>query len=328
MNDYKNQIVEYPPLQSGIADKVFQLDGDDKVYVILDDTYDTQEINNINPLLKDNNIFGVYDEPIFTYIIGTQMEIIEKNIIRDKINPTDQMCNIENMHIWAKLALSKQEINSKHNSILNDSHINYLNIESSFLNGENINNTELSNGIIDRIYYAGELKINGQEVIINFLSGTFMNGLINATDPPQEARDCIESFFKKIDPTLSVVIDVSGTTFINKEMTRPLLNKYVSTVNLNVGVFTNRADASKYNKKNIDLAKLQNIIAQKTRSKYKDEGQISELTQQYNDLKDNNFGMTKYTPESGGSRLLKHNTKSRRYRKKYNKHSKKNKRYY
>jgi hypothetical protein len=70
------------------------------------------------------------------------------------------------MHIWAKLALSTQEINTKHNSILNDSYINYLNIQSSILNNKEFDKTDVSTGIIDRIFYAGELKIDKKKMYI------------------------------------------------------------------------------------------------------------------------------------------------------------------
>jgi hypothetical protein len=318
-----DQIVDYKnPMNGVIEDKRFQFEDEDdgNFYLILDETYDLGEINKMNTLLKDNEIFGAVtvDPTIFTYIIGTQMEYKGTNIlVRDDTDPENQECNTNKMHIWAKIALSTQEINTKHNNILYDSFINYENIKNS-----KIDETDLFNGVIDRIYYAGELKINMKgEVVFNFLSGTYMNGLINATNPPDETIDCITNFLmhEKIGAT-SAIPDVTGKTFINKKMTKDLLNKYVTNINLQVGVFDNITDANNYNNKRFNLAKIQGQINMLIRSKlrFKDnpkflednEVKIDELTQQYNDLMANNFNMIKYTvPVLGGKRKGKIKTK-------------------
>ncbi len=103
-------------------------------------------------------------------------------------------------------------------------------------------------------------------------------------------------------------------------MTKDLLNKYVTNINLQVGVFDNITDANNYNNKRFNLAKIQGQINMLIRSKlrFKDnpkflednEVKIDELTQQYNDLMANNFNMIKYTvPVLGGKRKGKIKTK-------------------
>lgn len=358
----KNQIVEYPPQEStNIEDKLFKFDGDNNFYLILDTTFSSEGINRMNPLLKDDEIFG--SKPgIFTYIIGSQATITNNQIFRDLSEPTDNICNIENMHIWAKLALSTQEINSKHNSILQDSYLNYLNIQNSIENNKTIDETIKYNGIIDRIFYAGELKIDKkiedekdknkfiQNVYINFLSGTFMRDYIDCGNPPEETVNCINRFFKEkifknnnseivfdfvkksetndtsvIEQKLT--IDTTCNTFITQKMEKTLLDDYVRNIDLKVGVFTNEPDAKKYNKKNTELAKLNSKINAQRRSKFPNESAIENLEKERDILLSNNFGMQMYQPFSGGN---KKKTKRRRYRKinrnntKYNKRSKKN----
>jgi hypothetical protein len=332
----KDQVVEYPTQLSAIEDKTFQFPNDDKFYMILDDTFSLQGVNKINPLLKDDEIFGTTmgTETIFTYIIGTQIIITEnKQLIRDIVPGMERECRIEEMHIWAKLALSTQEINTKHNSILNDSYINYLNMETSILNNKEFDKTDVSTGIIDRIFYAGELKIDkNKNVYINFLSGTFMDKeQIPCKNPPENSKICIEEFFKKIEAN-SVTIDTSCETFINKNMTRELLNQYVDTGDLKVGVFNNKQDALNYKNKNKKLSKIQFDIGYKNRSisKFPNQSQslteeIKKLEQEYNDLLSDNFNMIKYTPTPSGGK--KNKTKRRRfYKKRKNKNSKKIKR--
>jgi len=321
----EDQIVEYPTELSRIENKLFQFNDDDKFYLILDDKFSLERLNKFNSILKDDEIFGVKigTDTIFTYIIGSQVDITENNqLIRDIITPSmNRNCDLQNMHIWAKLALSTQEINTKHNSILNDSYINYLNIQNSILNDTQINKTDRFNGIIDRIFYAGELKIDkNNNVYINFLSGTFMDrDKIPCDNPPEESKICIETFFKNINAK-TVTIDTSCKTFIDKPMTRDLLDNYLDA-GLEVGVFNTKQDALNYNRKQIDLAKLQSIITNKKRSKFQNINEITELEQKYNDLLSNNFGMIAYTPQLGGR---KNKTKRRRcHKKNNNKHSKK-----
>ena len=78
----KDQAVEYPTQLSAIENKLFELDNDGKFYLILDDTFSREGVNKINPLLKDDEIFGtkIGDETIFTYIIGTQIEITKDKL--------------------------------------------------------------------------------------------------------------------------------------------------------------------------------------------------------------------------------------------------------
>jgi hypothetical protein len=237
------------------------------------------------------------------------------------------------MHIWAKLALSTQEINTKHNSILNDSYTNYLNIQSSINNNTPIDKTNKFNGIIDRIFYAGELKIDqNNNVYINFLSGTFMRDKILCDNPPEETTICIKRFVENIIKdnenikVNSVNIDTTCKTFINKNMTRDLLDNYITNIGLKVGVFNNRQAANDFNRKSLNLAKLRGKIDSKKKLKpqFQNVNEITKLQQEYDDLLSNDFGMVEYTPQLGGSRAIKHKTKRRRYRKKNNKHSKKN----
>ena len=334
----KDQIVEYGNIRDRgvIENKIFQLKDDDNFYLILDERYDLGQINKINTLLKDNEIFGavITNPTIFTYIIGTQMEYKEPNIlVRDDTNPpeTNQICDVDKMHIWAKIALSTQEINTKHNSILYDSFINYENIKNSII--DEIDKTDLFNGVIDRIYYAGELKIdmNGN-VIINFLSGTYMNGRIEATNPPEQTKNCITKFFTDKLGTTLVTIDDTGETFIDNEMTKDLLNQYVTNINLQVGVFKNHEDAIKYKFKRSNLYKIEyQIEAQKKlRLRFpklvkEADTKIITLTQEYNHLNEDDFNMIKYTvPVLGGKRRSKQQTKTKGKRKRKRKTKKRN----
>lgn len=292
----KDQIAEYPAQQSSIENKIFKLEDDENFYLIIGDTFDERGINKMNTLLKDDEIFGarINKPTIFTYIIGTQIKYIEKSniLVRDiDTEPTNHIYNLNDTHIWAKLALSTQEINSKHNNMLYDSNINFITMQNSIIKGKKIDETVLFTGAIDRIYYAGELIINtNKEVTINFMSGTFMIDVIETTNPPQETIDCIKMFFKYIGAS-SVEIDVLGKTFINKKMTRDLLDDYIINANLQVGIFEDINDAKKYQFKKLNLARLQTQIYAQTRSRFKNEAKISELKQEYEDLQNNTFNM-------------------------------------
>ena len=333
----KDQIVDYGDIRDrgGIENKIFQLKDDDNFYLILDERYDLGQINKINTLLKDNEIFGavITNPTIFTYIIGTQMEYKEPNIlVRDDTNPpeTNQICDVDKMHIWAKIALSTQEINTKHNNIIIDSYKIYENINKSIINKEKIDDTDLFNGVIDRIYYAGELAISKDKdnkndikykVNINFLSGTYMaGGGINATNPPEQTINCIKKFFT--DKFGATSVTISHTTFINNIITRHLLDEYIRNANLQVGVFKKREDAIKYKNKKLDLAKIQGQINKQIQLKTKFENnaeivvradaEINKLTKQNDALMIDNFNMIKYTvPVLGGKRRLKTKRKTK-----------------
>ena len=54
----KDQVVEYPTQLSAIEDKKFQFPNDDKIYIILDDTFSLQGLNKIEMRSQKKNSLG------------------------------------------------------------------------------------------------------------------------------------------------------------------------------------------------------------------------------------------------------------------------------
>ena len=327
----QDQIVEYPQNEMGIENKIFQLD-DGKFYVILENT-DANGTNKMNSLLKNDEIFGakISDDTIFTYIIGTQVNVTRDGKIMRNLSPAENKpCNINEMNLWAKIALSKQEINTKHGSILYDSYVNYTNIQNAINDNMPIDEMDLFNGIIDRIYYAGELKLDrNNHLHINFLSGTFMMDRMPCQDPPDSTRICLEDFFRnklKFDGSFS--IDTSCKTFIGHNMTQSLLDQYVLGSGLKVVVFNNKDDATMFLNKGRNLSKIKATIDRVTNmlNKYPNNqtnrDELNKLTANYNELNANNFGMVEYVPQTFGGRKYKRKIMKKRKTKKYRYHKK------
>ena len=205
--------------------------GDNKNYMFLE-KIDKNKIDKLSPLLKNDEIFGYSDNAVFTYIIGSQCPIIDNQITR--VQYTNNFVNINDMQIWGKPVLSKQEINTRHLNILFDSKKNYDIIMNN--TDPNIDiSVAIKTGVIDNIFYAGEMRysvLNGNKTIeLNFLSGTFMIDVIDCLHVPDLIIQNITKFFRE-SPKLGFngelkIVNNSCETFITKNIDKRTLDDYI-----------------------------------------------------------------------------------------------------
>lgn len=230
----------------------------DKYYYI-DDVL-SNKIDEINPTLKDDEILTDLVGRVYTYIIGTEINL-DNFLSRDENNGT---CNVNNMHIWAKKALSVQELASKHGSILYSSNEIFKKLNSMSLENRPTRE-ELKTGVIDRIYYAGEFIIENdandvKQIRINLLSGTYMLGKVDCKNVPLAVKNCILKFLKHKFGEINVYIDESGKTMITEQMSIELLNDYVNKGGVVVYEFDNAQQAKTFSGRKLALSKINSRI--------------------------------------------------------------------
>ena len=301
------QSVSYPfKDKSGIMKKVFTLENDPKFYVIKKLINETR-FNQYVYTYKDEEVpYG--PDGIFTYRLGSQcnVDVANKTISRNLSND----CDLDRMHIWTRPSLTVQEINTKHMNILTDSDSRYDEIINSFNNNIPIDNLTLYNGIIDQIFYAGELHKNGNQATINFLSGTYMTGVISCSSPSPEVIECITNFFRKLN--MSCTVDTSCKTLITDPMTREMLDAHIRAGDLEVYVFDSEADASGLDTRELKISRLlgKKAMVERQAARVPSEQltkQLSDLQTEYDRLV--SITGTRYVPEN-----MRGGMKSRRRR--------------
>ena len=267
------QITDYNLSHGSIAYSLFQLENDPSSFYLIDiDKH--LEFDKIITLLKDSDIF-TEDDGVFTWIIGTQLN----DNLTSNGPPTS--CDPSELHLWSKKVKSIQEIRTKHLDIIISSLSNKNIISSNEADKEDIKDA-LYDGVIDYILYAGELMKktvieNGIEkciLTINFLSGTYMSGIVDAENPNQYTKDCIENVFmniareKDLNLNIDIRFDTSVETFINNKykMTLPLLQEFIYR-GAKVYKFLNKSDALVMRDKPLNLAKLQGYLSMYERMK-------------------------------------------------------------
>lgn len=248
--------------QVSIENASFQLPNDNKFYVIKVPN-ENPKLQEISHTLKDDEILGA-GNGVFTFIIGTEMDD----------------SGMESIHIWSRKVMSIQEIYTKHVNIMQSSEKIYFKKEQRLP----LTDVEVHDGIIDSIFYAGELEIRDEKVaILNLLSGSYMLNFIDARNPSIEVIEHIEQLLKTIVGFDEVIIDKSGKTFINQRfnMTSDLLHTYVC-LGANVYVFDTKEESKKFLNKSIDIAKLKGRYDIEKRMK--NASQMEQLTFQIEQL--------------------------------------------
>jgi hypothetical protein len=276
MEEFKPQKIEEGMTHGAIAFNSFQLNDDPSSFYLIE-IENKLEFNQMISLLKDSDIF-TEEDGIFTWIIGTQLN----NNLTSNGPPTS--CNPSDLHLWSKKVSSIQEIRTKHIDIILSSLSNKNIISSRDADQDDIKDA-LYDGVIDYILYAGELRKktirqNGMEycsLTINFLSGTFMDGVVDAENPSEYTKRCIENIFTniaredQIDLNVNVQFDTSVKTFINDEykMTRPLLEEFMHR-GAKVYKFSNKADMLAVKNKAMNIVRLEGILPMYQRMKNDD----------------------------------------------------------
>jgi len=287
------------------------------------------QVDKINPLLVDEEILGNLDsrgDSIFTFVIGTSylVDEHEKKLVSDDTD-NNGVCDISKMHIWTKNAFSVQEINSKHTSIMLESDHNWNSIDRAFHDDVEIDSVIKTNGVIDKYYYAGEMKINlsQHKISINFLSGTFMMDIIDVSHVSDDIKKCITSFLQNKFRGWTIEIDETGQTYITQEMTTHMLDYYINHGVIRVKQFDTEEQAKKYANRKMTLVRIQmQINAEKQiidRFKTDNTPRYLQLVEDYKKLE--NAPIEEYVPTTN---LTKGGTKKyKRKQKKYRSHKKK-----
>jgi hypothetical protein len=260
--EFKPSKMDEIPSQGSIPFNLFQLRNDASYYMIELEPGKDHEIflqslgfERINPLLEDDEIY-TGDEGVYTWIIGTKLN---HNLESDG-QPTS--CDPSKLHLWCKKTQSQQEIRTKHADIIYSS-----------MSKKNYEEFDVDYNVIDYLLYAGELvlkRINGNyNIYINFLSGTYMDGVVNAKNPSDYTKQCVSNVFKyfaeyaDINPNnVQIVFDTTTKTYINDEyqMTEPLLNEFIYR-GAKIYRFPNKPDALAVKNKSLNLARLNGTLS-------------------------------------------------------------------
>ena len=213
--------------------------------------YISQPTSNAQPLHSDPKINQLTDVIPLERIPGLSNGVYVWILGRNMQGEQD---------LWMIKSLSKQEIGTKHIDIV--------------LRSKDKINAGLSDHVIQCIQYAGEMSIemhdNDKFVYVNLLSGTYMDGKIDARNIPEHIKDDLikqlNGFFGSDNamsnssrPSSMIHVLETGTSFIddsNHEMTYQLLREYAMTRGLEIRVFTTPEDARKYKKSFTTITKL------------------------------------------------------------------------
>ena len=114
------------------------------------------------------------------------------------------------------------------------------------------------------IKYAGELIKIGNTLRINLLSGTYMAGIINASNIPSNIESDLIGIFKNIidrectGEVEAIIIENTTESYITKNMTMKI-DQLIKLINYDYQVyeFPNRLEANKYKRAPVELIKLQ-----------------------------------------------------------------------
>ena len=114
------------------------------------------------------------------------------------------------------------------------------------------------------IKYAGELIKIGNTLRINLLSGTYMAGIMNASNIPSNIESDLVGIFKNIidhectGEVEAIIIENTTESYITKNMTMKI-DQLIKLINYDYQVyeFPNRLEANKYKRAPVELIKLQ-----------------------------------------------------------------------
>jgi hypothetical protein len=324
--EFKPQKVDDIPSQGAIPFNLFQLMGDPSYYMIeLESGTDQTFLQNlgfekINPLLEDDDIY-TGDEGVYTWIIGTKLN---RNLQSDG-EPTS--CDVSKLHLWCKKTQSVQEIRTKHADIIYSS-----------ISKKNYEEFDVEYNIIDYLLYAGELVLKRMNdkynILINFLSGTYMSDVVNAENPSNYTKECVTNVFKKFSEDyginandVQIIFDTTLKTNINDEyqMTESLMDQFIHR-GAKIYKFENKQEALAVKNKTLNLARLNSTLPvyerignqqliQDTLSKIRDLESINKENYRFN-LKPIRYGGTKKKRKNKRNKKRKTITKKNKKSKK------------
>jgi hypothetical protein len=244
--------------------------------------YKNSQISKMNDILTGDELT---EDGVYTWIIGTKMNL---NTIEEQENL--ESCDTDKLYIWLLQSISEQEIGSKHYDIMLklQSRLEQLN---SDITDEERKMIE-TDGIIDELFFAGELRKEGNNITVNLLSGSYMADVIDATNIPDDKKDCIERVLRtRIEDeehSFNIIFDESARTLINTPINLSTLINYAHA-GVKVYMFNDRNDIVKYSRSGIEIAKLSNQkkTAERLLSNPRikdDPKRIKQLNEQVNDI--------------------------------------------
>ena len=141
------------------------------------------------------------------------------------------------------------------------------------------------------LLYAGEIKLDNdrKEIIINFLSGTFMLDRVNLNKKNNiniAKNQVLQQFSEEINiPGYTIIFDDSRKTFIVQQMTIEQLIEYYNA-GLSIYQFNTKQEAKEFISIPLKRAKLISRKTSKERlpSKYRNQKNINNIQSQINDL--------------------------------------------
>ena len=247
-------------LQPAIKNTIFELNK--KFYVIRYESNTNQSFRS-NRLHKENPIYTM--EEFLQQDNGTYLWVMGKD---------------ENKKIHTVFTETKsiQEIGTTHSNIVHRIFFNH-NYDRNLIPK------------MDTLLYAGEIKLDNdsKEIIINFLSGTFMLDRVNLNKKNNiniAKNQVLQQFSEEINiPGYTIIFDDSRKTFIVQQMTIGQLIEYYNA-GLSIYQFNTKQEAKEFISIPLKRAKLISRKTSKERlpPKYRNQKNINNIQSQINDL--------------------------------------------
>jgi len=265
-----------------IEKNVFQYNG--KWYVIYKDcdNMTNDVIEELSPLKKLDDPLSNYLEPgVYVWVISSDTS--------------------GSIHLYAKKTIFVQEIQTKHHNIIYD-----------------LQNDKDPGIVLNELYYAGELQVDGdvKQINLNFLSGSYM---LDRTPQTDELRKPVLNFFKDMFPKYEIIYDNSMKTYITGDtfkMDETLFNILKKVCPGTIYEFDTKDDAmrfSKFEMNNIKLEtqieiikqNLKNPLFKSPENQSKMNEQIAEKQNQKQKLDDFSINKVQNQVEGGGKKRKK-----------------------
>jgi hypothetical protein len=261
-NKFSYPLNKHNNLQPAIKNTIFELN---KKFYVIQYGSNTNESFRSDRIHKENPIYTM--EEFLQQESGTYLWVMGKD---------------ENKKIHTVFTETKsiQEIGTTHSNIVHRIFFNH-----------NYNRNLIPK--MDTLLYAGEIKLDNdsKEIIINFLSGTFMLDRVNLNKKNNiniAKNQVLQQFSEEINiPGYTIIFDDSRKTFIVQQMTIGQLIEYYNA-GLSIYQFNTKQEAKEFI--SIPLKKAKLIARKKSKErlpeKYRNQKTINNFQTQINELEE------------------------------------------